>query len=192
MSRADELVAEADRLIEHDGPPETVLELAARTAKANVDLRRGDRVRAAAEVNEASAMLGVTAAAPWMLADLALRCAEVSLEVGDRAVAIALLDRAQQALSRLQDAGTMPERLRQLERRAERLDPSLAKLTPAERRILPLLATHLTLDDIGKKLFVSRSTVKSHVGSIYSKLGVTTRAAAVAKSAASEPSQSPS
>ena len=88
----------------------------------------------------------------------------------------------------------MPERLRQLEHRAEQVEPSLATLTPAERRILPLLASHLTLADIGKQLFVSRSTVKTHVGSIYSKLGVTTRAEAVAKSTASdpEPPQSPS
>ena len=192
VSRAEALVEEADRLIEHDGLPETVLALAARTAGANIALRRGDRVRAAAEVRDASAMLGVSAAAPWMLADLALRCAEVSLEVGDRAVAIALLDRAQQALSRLPDAGTMPERLRQLEHRAEQVEPSLATLTPAERRILPLLASHLTLADIGKKLFVSRSTVKTHVGSIYSKLGVTTRAEAVAKSTASERPEAPS
>ncbi|UYO97640.1 helix-turn-helix transcriptional regulator [Microbacterium sp. M28] len=52
-------------------------------------------------------------------------------------------------------------------------------LTPAELRLLPYLQTHLTIADIGRRLFISRNTVSSEVGSIYRKLGVTTRGAAV-------------
>ncbi len=55
----------------------------------------------------------------------------------------------------------------------------LASLTPAERRVLNQLATHRTLFEIAERLFVSRATVKTHVASIYAKLGVTTRADAV-------------
>jgi DNA-binding NarL/FixJ family response regulator len=51
--------------------------------------------------------------------------------------------------------------------------------TPAESRVLPLLATYLTLGGIATRLGVRRSTVKSHVASIYKKLGVTKRAEAV-------------
>jgi LuxR family maltose regulon positive regulatory protein len=52
--------------------------------------------------------------------------------------------------------------------------------TPAEARVLPLLATHLTLSAIADHLGVRRSTVKTHVASIYRKLGANSRAEAVA------------
>ena len=49
---------------------------------------------------------------------------------------------------------------------------------PAELRLLPT-ATHLTFKQIGERLFVSRNTVSSEVGSIYRKLGVSSRSDAV-------------
>jgi LuxR family transcriptional regulator, maltose regulon positive regulatory protein len=52
-------------------------------------------------------------------------------------------------------------------------------LTPAELRLLPYLQTHLTFREIGQRLFVSRNTVSSEVGSIYRKLGVSSRSDAV-------------
>jgi LuxR family transcriptional regulator, maltose regulon positive regulatory protein len=52
-------------------------------------------------------------------------------------------------------------------------------LTPAELRLLPYLQTHLTFREIGERLFVSRNTVSSEVGSIYRKLGVSSRGGAV-------------
>ena len=52
-------------------------------------------------------------------------------------------------------------------------------LTPAELRLLPYLQTHLTFREIGRRLFVSRNTVSSEVGSIYRKLGVSSRSDAV-------------
>ena len=52
-------------------------------------------------------------------------------------------------------------------------------LTPAELRLLPYLQTHLTMGEIGERLFVSRNTVSSQVTSIYRKLGVSSRSGAV-------------
>jgi LuxR family maltose regulon positive regulatory protein len=52
-------------------------------------------------------------------------------------------------------------------------------LSPAEVRLLPYLQTHLTFREIGERLFVSRNTVSSQVGSIYRKLGVSSRSEAV-------------
>ncbi|HEY4277076.1 MAG TPA: LuxR C-terminal-related transcriptional regulator [Conexibacter sp.] len=54
-----------------------------------------------------------------------------------------------------------------------------AALTAAERRVLPLLATHLTLAAIAQQLDVSRSTVKTHVANMYRKLGACSRAEAI-------------
>ena len=52
-------------------------------------------------------------------------------------------------------------------------------LTHRELTILTLLASALSEADIGRNLFVSHSTVHSHVKSIYRKLGVCSRAAAL-------------
>jgi DNA-binding CsgD family transcriptional regulator len=52
-------------------------------------------------------------------------------------------------------------------------------LTPAETRVLDLLPTYRTLAAIGAQLGIGRPTVKTHVESIYKKLGANTRAEAV-------------
>ncbi len=50
-----------------------------------------------------------------------------------------------------------------------------------EREVLDLLAGHLTNKEIGERLFISTGTVKRHTHSIYEKLAVGSRRAAVAK-----------
>lgn len=54
-------------------------------------------------------------------------------------------------------------------------------LTTAELRLLPHLATHLSLQRIADELVIGRETVKSQAKSIYRKLAVSSRAAAVAE-----------
>ncbi|WP_083259972.1 helix-turn-helix domain-containing protein [Cellulosimicrobium cellulans] len=56
----------------------------------------------------------------------------------------------------------------------------LAPLTRRERVVLSNLSEDVTLEQIASKLFVTRNTVKSQVRSLYRKLGVSTRAEAVA------------
>ena len=57
--------------------------------------------------------------------------------------------------------------------------PRAASLTAAERRLLPLLATHLTFREISERLHVSSHTVKTQAISIYRKLGVSSRSQAI-------------
>jgi ATP/maltotriose-dependent transcriptional regulator MalT len=52
-------------------------------------------------------------------------------------------------------------------------------LTTAELRLLPLAATHLTLAEIGQRLYVSKHTVKTQAISIYRKLGASSRSQVV-------------
>jgi LuxR family transcriptional regulator, transcriptional regulator of spore coat protein len=51
-------------------------------------------------------------------------------------------------------------------------------LTRRERLVLSILDENVTLTEIAAQLEVTRNTVKSHVRSLYKKLGVSTRTAA--------------
>jgi Response regulator containing a CheY-like receiver domain and an HTH DNA-binding domain len=53
-------------------------------------------------------------------------------------------------------------------------------LTRREKVVLSRLSEDMTLEELAAELFVSRNTVKSQVRSVYRKLGVSTRAEAVA------------
>jgi LuxR family transcriptional regulator, maltose regulon positive regulatory protein len=53
--------------------------------------------------------------------------------------------------------------------------------TPAELPVLRLLGSELSVRQIGEQLFLSPNTVRSHTRSIYRKLGVNSRADAVAR-----------
>lgn len=52
-------------------------------------------------------------------------------------------------------------------------------LTAREQEVLELLADGLGVSGISKRLFISESTTKTHVGKIYAKLGATNRAQAL-------------
>ncbi|MET0785038.1 MAG: LuxR C-terminal-related transcriptional regulator, partial [Leifsonia flava] len=58
-----------------------------------------------------------------------------------------------------------------------------ASLTPAELRLLPLLATHLSFREIGERLYISNSTVKTQALSAYRKLRASSRSEAVERAA---------
>ena len=53
-------------------------------------------------------------------------------------------------------------------------------LTAREREVLALLVEGLSNQQIAVRLFLSKRTVEHHVGNIFTKLGVATRAEALA------------
>jgi DNA-binding NarL/FixJ family response regulator len=56
---------------------------------------------------------------------------------------------------------------------------TLGELTQREREVLALMAVGLDNEEIGRRLFVTKVTVQNYTSSIYSKLGVNTRAKAI-------------
>jgi len=57
---------------------------------------------------------------------------------------------------------------------------AVALLSPREREILRLVASGLTNREIASGLFIAPGTVRKHLDNIYAKLGVRSRAQAVA------------
>ena len=114
----------------------------------------------------------------WRIMLIAVLLGESALEGDDVAEATRWVPRAEQVLRGSPDAGMLNQRIRRLRQAVEQrrlADP----LTAAERRVLGLLSTQLTADQMAARLFVSANTVKSHQRHLYAKLGVTTRTAAV-------------
>ncbi|ANZ41489.1 DNA-binding response regulator [Lentzea guizhouensis] len=58
--------------------------------------------------------------------------------------------------------------------------PAAAPLSPRELEVLELIARGSTNREAAKRLFISETTVKTHLLHVYAKLGVNDRAAAVA------------
>ena len=104
--------------------------------------------------------------------------AGIALRRDDMAAAERWTAEAEAILRRYPDAGMLRGRTKQLRKALE--ERRMAEpLTDAERRILDLLPTQLTGGQIATRLFLTRNTVKSHMGHIYRKLGVSSRTAAV-------------
>ncbi|MEY9928094.1 DNA-binding CsgD family transcriptional regulator [Catenulispora sp. GP43] len=93
----------------------------------------------------------------------------------DRAMAL-----AEQCEATLLVGETARQRTRLAEKPAER-EPfdALAGLTAREREIAALASTGVTSGQIAETLFLSRRTVDAHLGQIYRKLGVSSRAALI-------------
>ncbi|MEY9913038.1 DNA-binding NarL/FixJ family response regulator [Catenulispora sp. MAP12-49] len=62
--------------------------------------------------------------------------------------------------------------------------PAAQPLTPREREVLALVARGLANAEIGRELFISEATVKTHLVRVFGKLGVDDRTAAVTKAMA--------
>jgi LuxR family maltose regulon positive regulatory protein len=128
----------------------------------------------------------LTYALPCAAVAARIELARAHLALADVAGARTLVREIDQVLKMRPGLGTLVSEAEQLrlhlskERAAS--EPQASALTTAELRVLPMLATHLTFPEIADELFVSTHTIKSHVGSIYRKLGASTRSQAVARS----------
>lgn len=108
--------------------------------------------------------------------------ARAQLELGEVRAATKTLAEADELLERgpsFEPVARASVELHDLLEEARTRAPTGAKLTPAELRLLPSLATQLSFREIAEQHFVSVHTVKAQVTSIYRKLGVASRTQAV-------------
>jgi len=121
---------------------------------------------------------------PIQLAYALLGQVTVLRAVEEHKAATAALADARSVLEHCPDPGILAEMLSTLERpaRISRVPSEDPELTPRELGVLKLLSGDLSERDIGREMYVSHSTVHSHVRSIYRKLAVSSREGAVERS----------
>jgi DNA-binding CsgD family transcriptional regulator len=116
--------------------------------------------------------------APYLVARLRVDIARSCTELGDLESAAMELDAAEMLFHEL---GAEPDLARTRTLRANRKPSDSHILTAREREVLALMAAGGSNRTIAGKLGLSPKTVNRHVENIFGKLGVSSRAAAVAK-----------
>jgi LuxR family transcriptional regulator, maltose regulon positive regulatory protein len=120
---------------------------------------------------------------PWPNLVGLLALAPVLAGRGDRAGARVVLAEARTILDAYPDAGMLPELLERQERklrvRKAREGQLDGELTERELDVIGLLDGQLTTRQMAESLYVAPSTVRTQIKSIYRKLGVSSRGAAV-------------
>jgi LuxR family maltose regulon positive regulatory protein len=151
--------------------------------------RWGDVERARAAGHRARRLLvTVRGIAPWFAVQARVVLARACLLIGEPADARALLTDAQRLLPAVPDAPVLQEWTEESWRGLEALPVTplqgATSLTGAELRVLQFLPSYLSFEEIGRRLSLSRNTVKTQAIAAYRKLGVTSRAAAVERARA--------
>ncbi len=155
----------------------------ATAARALLRRSRFDEARAElAAVQRLEPLL--TSAIPWLALEARIELARAHVTLRDVSAARGLLAEAAQILSRRPRLGVLGEQAAELDAEVTAMDSAeqgnRPRLTGAELRLVPLLATHLSFREIGDRLYVSRHTVKTQAMSAYRKLGVSSRSDAIA------------
>lgn len=146
---------------------------------------RGDVGQARFYLGRASRLRPLlTYALPVVSVQALLEMTRSYITLADPEGAAAVLAQVHDILQQRPDLGVLPELAGQLQASlatANARAVGASSLTAAELRLLPLLATHLSYQEIGERLFVSKNTVKTQAYSAYRKLRVSSRSEAVVR-----------
>jgi LuxR family maltose regulon positive regulatory protein len=150
---------------------------------ARVAIHRGDHAHGREELVLAQLVRPLAShGVPWFSVHALLEVARAYLAISDPAGAQVVLREAERIIRRRPALGVLTGELLELRRRLAEATSTLAgssALTNAELRLLPLLPTYLSFQEIADRLMVSRNTVKTHAMSIYGKLQASSRSEAV-------------
>jgi LuxR family maltose regulon positive regulatory protein len=186
VDEAEATTAEAEGRIAHGRFEEAPFTAMASLARGRLHEMRGDLVLAESAVSR-SVLLARRGGVRLQIVNTLVVLARLKRRLGAHDEARALAREARQVLAACADPGTLAELLTRTERAlqltaahqtASVVDPDLSE---REVAILRLLASELSQREIGSELYVSFNTVKSHTRTIFRKLGVSSRAEAVAR-----------
>ncbi len=187
MDRGDWVSAERDlelaaSVIERAHLSEYAVNSIVEAARARLLLHRNETEAARATLFNAMRLrTSVTWVNPWGAVWVRLEMADAHLLLGDPEAARILLQEAEGILYRRPKLGHLGARVDVLRQTLSEWPTDLrgTALSTAELRLLPYLQTHLSLKEIGERLYVSRNTVSTQTNSIYRKLAVSGRSEAV-------------
>lgn len=174
------LARQAKQVVVDYGLDTTPQVFIAQIVSALFELRAGKD--AAALADRAAGLTNMQRAAglgPWAHLQALVALAGIDRLRGDSAGKLEWLAHADALLERVPDALLVKDQIAEQRRlgtpKHSLVSGSMTSLSAAELKVLRYLPTHLTLSEIADKLYLSRHTVKSHVMSMYRKLGTTTR-----------------
>ena len=151
---------------------------------ALIRARRGRSDAATADAKTAVRLQsGLHEMSPWYEAETRITLARALIQLDDGLAARSHLGAAGRYLRKVSDAVVLSRVARcGLGARSDAADSVAGRwpLTPAELRLLHMLPTHYSFRQIADQSFVSQNTVKTQAQSVYRKLGVSSRAEAVA------------
>ena len=180
VERLEPALATIDQHRMHD----YVVSVLAFAAAARLAVHRGEPGEATDQLARAMrSRPSCTYALPWLAVRGRLQIAKAAVALADTTTARHLLREIDDILRYRPGLGTLVDEVSALREVVASSTPggvaSGPPLSPAELRLLPYLQTHLTLAEVAGRLFVAHNTVRSQVGSIYRKLGASSRSDAV-------------
>ena len=155
----------------------------ARAARIRVAIHRGDIASARRELARATTLRPLlSSACPAFAVECLLALARAHLALADSAGTRTLLTQAVQIIRDQPDLGVLTDEVSALRATVATAPLGVAgisSLTAAELRVLALLPYYLSFKEIGQRLGVKATTIKTHALAIYGKLGASTRSEAV-------------
>jgi LuxR family maltose regulon positive regulatory protein len=153
---------------------------------AAVAAQRGELAQARHDAADAHRLLAsVEGFAPWVNGEAHVWLARAEFRLSDGPAARKLLARAARAQGQMPDAIVLEQWVHDGWDRADAFAETATgdgpTLTNAELRVLRLLPSHMSFREIGERLQVSPNTVKTQARSVYRKLNVGRRSAAVSR-----------
>ncbi len=182
-TETEELTSQAVSIVQEGGFDDYWTSAVVYAWAAREALHRGKITKGRDFATRAARLRGLlTYALPVVSVQALIELARSYVALGDRDGAKTVLRQAKDILRVRPSLGRLPEQTEEVRRMVERIpvgNTGASSLTGAELRLLPYLSTHLTFGEIADRLYVTHSTVKTQTTSIYRKLGVSSRSAAI-------------
>jgi LuxR family maltose regulon positive regulatory protein len=123
---------------------------------------------------------------PFYAVQTRIQLVRIHIALGDMARAKTLMNEIDELLRHRPQLGALGDEARELQAHlsADGTPTQLgaSSLTGAELRVLPMLATHLSMREIGAEMYLSVNNIRAHARSMYHKLEVASRTQAVNRS----------